>query len=121
MNMDVAAVREPVFARYLGVGKQSGFLEHQPNLGLDGRRGVPESLPLQDHRPATLPVHPRLQFGRFYHQGTHPGTDYHDVLNLGGNRFAVTMANISGAGASTAAAMMRATVRGRAGRHDDSG
>ena len=119
--MDVAAVREPVLARYLSVGKQSGYYERQPHLSPDGFPGLPESLPLPDHRPAALPVHPRVQFGRFYRQGRYSGTDYHDVMDLGGNRFAITMADISGAGASTAAAMLHAAVRSRAGRHDDSG
>jgi len=43
------------------------------------------------------------------------------VLNLGGNRFAIVMAHVSGPGAPEAAAGLHHAIRGRAGRHDDSG
>jgi len=43
------------------------------------------------------------------------------VLNLGGNRFAIVMAHVSGPGAPVAAAGLRHVVGGHAGRHADSG
>lgn len=82
-------------------------------------RFFPESLPFQG--VGTLPTHPRLRFGRFHRSGRLAGADYLDVLNLGGNRFAIAMADVSGPGASAAAAELRTVVRGQAGRHDDAG
>jgi serine phosphatase RsbU (regulator of sigma subunit) len=71
--------------------------------------------------PTVLPPHPRLRFGRSSRPGRHPGTDYHDVLDLGGNRFAIVMADVCGPGTLPAAARFAPLLRGRAGRHDDSG
>lgn len=92
-------------------------VRHFP-LSLDAlERFFPEPSPFQG---VALPSHPRLQFGQFHRSGWLAGADYLDVLNLGGNRFAITMAEVSGPGAATAAAELRAVVRGNAGRHDDS-
>ena len=115
--MHLTPANEPVLAHYGNVDHQPGCLEgaHDAPLAIDWPLVEPAVL------PATLPSHPRLRFGRFYRRGPQAGADYHDVLSLGGNRFAITMADISGPGAGAAAAMIRAAVRSHAGRHDDSG
>jgi phosphoserine phosphatase RsbU/P len=101
--MDVTGVNDHRFARYFSVDEQL----------------LQEPFPVKELRPAILPSHPRLQFGRFYRPGQ-AGTDFHDVMNLGGNRFAIAMADVSGPGAAAAAAMIRTTVRGHARRDEDS-
>lgn len=118
--MHVISVRDTPFQRYSGVGERPGHLGREQNISLDAfERFFPDSLPFQG--VGTLPSHPRLQFGRFHRAGRLAGADYLDVLNLGGNRFAITLADVSGPGASAAAAELRTVVRGQAGRHDDAG
>jgi sigma-B regulation protein RsbU (phosphoserine phosphatase) len=110
------------FARYFGVGAQSGYLDREPSHRSDGFDWLPpEPLAVPEPAPATLPSHPRLQFGRFHGRGRVAGGDYHDVISLGGNRFAIVMADISGPRAGATAAMIRASVGGHARRHADSG
>lgn len=119
-NMHVTPVRDSLFQRYSSVGDRPGHLGRERNLSVDAlERFFPESLPF--HSMGTLPSHPRLRFGRFHRSGRLAGADYLDVLNLGGNHFAIVMADVSGPGASAAAAELRTVVRGHAGRHDDSG
>lgn len=105
--MDVTPVNNPGFARYFSVA--------QPDVYLPG------SLPLPEPFPAELPLHPRLQFGRSWRRANHGGADYHDIINLGGNRFAIALADVSGPAAASAATMIRTVLRGRAGRHEDAG
>jgi serine phosphatase RsbU (regulator of sigma subunit) len=80
-----------------------------------------DPVPVPERIPGILPSHPRLQFGRFYRSDRPAARDYHDVLNLGGNRFAIVMADISGPGASEATVIIPALVREHAGRHADAG
>ena len=90
--MHLTPANEPVLARYGNVDHQPSCLEgnHDEAMAMDWLRVEPALL------PATLPSHPRLRFGRFHRHGRQTAADYHDVLSLGGNRFAITMADISG-------------------------
>ena len=101
---------------------QPACLEGEPGHGTS-RVAAQLAAPVQEEEllPVLLPSHPRLQFGRSWRAGRHQGVDYHDVLNLGGNRFAIVMADLSGAGARAAAVSLQRTLRGHAGRHDDAG
>jgi sigma-B regulation protein RsbU (phosphoserine phosphatase) len=106
--MNVASVRNSALQRFSSVAEQDAL-----------QRFFPEPLPFQG--VGKLPSHPRLDFGRFHRSGRFAGADYLDVLNLGGNRFAIALADVSGPGAAAATAELRTVVRGHAGRHDDSG
>ena len=55
--------------------------------------------------PRSLPAHPALTFAQYYRTSRHAGGDYYDVLELGGDRFAVIVADVSGHGASAAIVM----------------
>jgi phosphoserine phosphatase RsbU/P len=116
------AVSDIAFARYVGVGAQSGSLDHQPGHRPESFGWLPQE-PLEVLAPFRLPLpsHPRLQFGRFYAPGQFSAGDYHDVMNLGGNRFAIVMAHISGPRAGAATAAIRSAVDTRRGRHADAG
>ena len=118
--MHVTSVRDSLFQRYPSVGEQPGHPGGNRNLDVDAwERLFPQPSPVQS--VGTLPSHPRLGFGQFHRSGPLTGADYLDVLNLGGNRFAIAMADVSGPGAANAAVELRTVVRGHAGRHDDSG
>ena len=71
--------------------------------------------------PRTLPAHPSLAFGAFYRTSRHAGGDYYDVLDLGSERFAVIVADVSGHGASAAMgmAMIRSVLHTRSGCGED--
>ena len=71
--------------------------------------------------PRVLPSHPALTFGPFYRTSRHAGGDYYDVLDLGDERFAVVVADVSGHGASAAIvmAMIRSVLHTPAGSSDD--
>ena len=62
--------------------------------------------------PTSLPSHPLLQFAAHYQASRHVGGDYYDVLPVGGDRFAVIVADVSGHGAPAAIvmAMIRAVL-----------
>ena len=59
--------------------------------------------------PASLPVHAGAEFAAHYRTSRHAGGDYYDVRRLGPDRFALTVADVSGHGAS--AAMVMAMIR----------
>lgn len=71
--------------------------------------------------PASLPSHPALRFAAFYQTCRHAGGDYYDVLDLGGDRFAVVVADVSGHGAPAAIvmAMIRAVLHAHPGSAGD--
>ena len=71
--------------------------------------------------PATMPEHPRVSFAAFYETSRHAGGDYYDVLPLGGGRFGIVVADVSGHGAPSAIvmAMIRAVVHTYPGVPDD--
>jgi phosphoserine phosphatase RsbU/P len=73
--------------------------------------------------PRVLPSPAGLEFGTFYRTSRHAGGDYYDVLDLGGDRFAVMVADVSGHGASAAIvmAMIRSVLHAHCGRQDDPG
>jgi sigma-B regulation protein RsbU (phosphoserine phosphatase) len=62
--------------------------------------------------PPRLPEHPGLRFAASYQTSRHAGGDYYDVLPLGGGRFGVMVADVSGHGAPAAIvmAMIRAAL-----------
>jgi len=71
--------------------------------------------------PPTLPSHAAVQFAAYYQTSRHAGGDYYDVLPLGGDRFGVMVADVSGHGAPAAIlmAMFRAVLHAYPGRADD--
>lgn len=71
--------------------------------------------------PRTLPAPPALTFGPFYRTSRHAGGDYYDVIDLGNDRYAVVVADVSGHGASAAIvmAMIRSVLHTPGGRSDD--
>jgi serine phosphatase RsbU (regulator of sigma subunit) len=71
--------------------------------------------------PTAMPVHPSVSFAPFYQTSRHAGGDYYDVLSLGGDRFGILVADVSGHGAPAAIvmAMIRAVVHTYPGRADD--
>jgi sigma-B regulation protein RsbU (phosphoserine phosphatase) len=71
--------------------------------------------------PRMLPSHPALTFGPYYRTSRHAGGDYYDVLDLGGDRFAVIVADVSGHGATAAIvmAMIRSVLHTPAGCSGD--
>ena len=73
--------------------------------------------------PRVLPAHPTLEFGRFYRTSRHAGGDYYDVIDLGDDRVAIVVADVSGHGASAAIvmAMIRTVLHTHPGRGDDPG
>jgi serine phosphatase RsbU (regulator of sigma subunit) len=120
--MELTPVHFPGSARYFSMD------EHADRLGFEGSHGAdgfawarPATFPPPAPGPTILPSHPRLRWGTSYSPGRGAGSDYYDVLSLGGNRFALAMAAISGPGAAGAAALIRAAVRAHAGRHADCG
>jgi sigma-B regulation protein RsbU (phosphoserine phosphatase) len=62
--------------------------------------------------PRVLPRHPSIAFAAYYRTSRHAGGDYYDVLDLGADRYAVIVADVSGHGAPAAIvmAMIRAVV-----------
>jgi sigma-B regulation protein RsbU (phosphoserine phosphatase) len=73
--------------------------------------------------PRALPSHPALALAPFYRTSRHAGGDYYDVLDLGRDRFAVIVADVSGHGASAAIvmAMIRSVLHTPSGCSDDPG
>jgi sigma-B regulation protein RsbU (phosphoserine phosphatase) len=71
--------------------------------------------------PSTLPAHPAAAFAAFYQTSRHAGGDYYDVFHLGGDRYGVLVADVSGHGAPAAIvmAMIRAVVHTYPGTPDD--
>jgi sigma-B regulation protein RsbU (phosphoserine phosphatase) len=56
-----------------------------------------------------MPPHQGFEFAAYYRTSRHAGGDYYDVLELGGDRFGVMVADVSGHGAP--AAMVMAMIR----------
>ena len=71
--------------------------------------------------PAAMPQHPRVSFAAYYETSRHAGGDYYDVLPLGGDRFGIMVADVSGHGAPSAIvmAMIRAVLHTYPGVPDD--
>ena len=71
--------------------------------------------------PPAMPPHPAISFGSYYQTSRHAGGDYYDVLPLGGDRFGIMVADVSGHGAPAAIvmAMIRAVVHTYPGVPDD--
>ena len=71
--------------------------------------------------PAAMPEHPRVSFAAYYETSRHAGGDYYDVLPLGGDRFGIMVADVSGHGAPSAIvmAMIRAVLHTYPGVPDD--
>lgn len=71
--------------------------------------------------PKAMPAHPGVEFAAFYRTSRHAGGDYYDVLPLGGDRYGVMVADVSGHGAPAAIvmAMIRAVLHTFPGIPDD--
>jgi serine phosphatase RsbU (regulator of sigma subunit) len=71
--------------------------------------------------PAAMPEHSRVSFAAYYETSRHAGGDYYDVLPLGGDRFGIMVADVSGHGAPSAIvmAMIRAVLHTYPGVPDD--
>jgi len=71
--------------------------------------------------PRAMPAHSGVEFAAFYQTSRHAGGDYYDVLDLGGERFAIMVADVSGHGAPAAIvmAMIRAVLHTYPGIADD--
>jgi len=68
-----------------------------------------------------LPAHAAVHFAAHYQTSRHAGGDYYDVLPIGGDRFGVMVADVSGHGAPAAIlmAMFRAVLHSYPGTADD--
>jgi serine phosphatase RsbU (regulator of sigma subunit) len=73
--------------------------------------------------PPTLPVDERVGFWARYRTSLHAGGDYYDVMGQGPGRFAVTVADVAGHGASAAIvmAMIRTVLHSAAGPSQEPG
>jgi sigma-B regulation protein RsbU (phosphoserine phosphatase) len=70
--------------------------------------------------PSALPQHGLLDFAAYYRTSRYAGGDYYDVLELGPDRYAVILADVSGHGAPSAIvmAMIRAVLHSLPVRDD---
>jgi sigma-B regulation protein RsbU (phosphoserine phosphatase) len=71
--------------------------------------------------PRAMPVDPGAEFAAFYQTSRHAGGDYYDVIPIGGHRYGVIVADVSGHGAPAAIvmSMIRAVLHTFPGVADD--
>ena len=87
-----------------------------PRSGTGERRADAAAHPARGHAAA-----PDVSFAAYYETSRHAGGDYYDVLPLGGDRFAIMVADVSGHGAPAAIvmAMIRAVLHTYPGEAGD--
>jgi len=55
--------------------------------------------------PARFPLHPEIEFGKYYEPCALAGGDYFDVIEAGGGKWGILMADVTGHGAPAAVVM----------------